>query len=185
MLARSILSLAAFAGFAAAQLEILAPGGPNLWWVANSENNIVWNCKESQISNFTVLLSNSDPKILVSAQAIVAIQENFDCSKTLTTQQANFTAATGYRVIFANTLNSSDVYAQTDEFEVKAQGSAYPDPSSTPTADSGSSTATGSGSSASSTSSSANESTSSSAAFAIGPQSAGALLIGAFAALVL
>ncbi|EJD05417.1 uncharacterized protein FOMMEDRAFT_144982 [Fomitiporia mediterranea MF3/22] len=135
MFARTAFVLAALAASASAQLKILSPGGPNLWWVANSQNVIAWNCKESQVQNFTILLTNSNPNILVAPQAIIAVQQNFDCSRTLTTQQANLQVSTGYKLQFANSINSTQVYAESDEFEVKAQGSAYPDPSSTPSAD--------------------------------------------------
>ncbi|KAI5121434.1 hypothetical protein M0805_006195 [Coniferiporia weirii] len=187
MVARFALTVAAVAGIASAQLQVLAPGGPNLWWVAESANNIVWNCNESQVNNFTVLIANSNPDILVSAEAIVGIQENFDCSETLTTQQVNFTAATGYTIILANPLNSTDVYATSAAFEIKPLGSTYPATSATPVAsstgaqdsNSGSSTASGSGSPAA---------TSKSGALPVLPSGAGAfsaLLAGAFALLAL
>ncbi|THH05601.1 hypothetical protein EW145_g4678 [Phellinidium pouzarii] len=180
MVVRLALVVAAAAGFASAQLKVLAPGGPNLWWVANEENNVVWNCKDSQFDNFTILLKNSNPAVLSGADAIVSIQQNFDCSETLTTQQANFTAATGYTLLLANTLNSSDVYASSDPFEVKAQGSAYPASSATPVADS---TSTSSSSASTSSSSGSSSSSQTSGALTVLPNGAGAfgaLLAGAF-----
>jgi hypothetical protein len=131
-----------------------------LFAVANSQNTLVWNCKESQFDNFTVLyvsslhtyphlhpffpsnklitcppcrIANSNQNILVAPQAIIAVQNNFDCSKSITTQQANLPVSTGYTVQLANPINSTQVYAESEPFEVKAQGSAYPDPSATPT----------------------------------------------------
>ncbi|KAH8116211.1 hypothetical protein DFH11DRAFT_1506826 [Phellopilus nigrolimitatus] len=186
MLARTAVVLAAAAGFVSAQLQVLVPGGPNLWWVANSENNIIWNCKESQVQDFTVLLSNSDPKVLTSAEAIVAIQQNYVCSQTLTTQQANFSVAQNYKVQFANPLNASDVYAESDFFEVKPAGSTYPASSATPTAGASSTSGSGSGSgSATASGGGASASGKSSGAAPVSAPALGALLAGAVAALAL
>jgi hypothetical protein len=121
-------------GAATAQLSIVAPGGPDLWWVDNAENNIVWTCANSPYSNFTVLVANQSPQVLSSPIAIVAIENNYDCSKTITPQQANQAPGTGYMIQLANTLNETDVYAQSQPFEIKAAGAAYPASSATPTA---------------------------------------------------
>lgn len=145
MLARAaIFAVAASVMSVSAQLQILAPGGPNLWWVAQSENNIVWNCQESQFQNFTILVANGNPDVLVSPEAIIAIEPNFNCDIMITTQQANLPVADNYTVQFANPLNSSDIYAQSQPFAIMALGAAYPATSATPTA---SGTATGSSSS--------------------------------------
>jgi len=135
-------------------LSIVVPGGADLWWVGDAQNNIVWTCQTSPFSNFTVLIANQDPKVLASAIAVIAIENNYDCSKTIIPDQSNLTAATGYVVQFANTLNETDVYAQSQPFEIKAPGSAYPDPSATPSA---SGTSTGTASTAPTASSSSNQ----------------------------
>jgi len=139
----SRLTLAAIAtalfGVATAQLTIIAPGGPDLWWVANAENTIVWTCQTSPHSDFTVLVAN---QALTSPIAIIAIENNFDCSKTITSDQVNQAPGTGYTIQLANTLNSTDVYAQSLPFEIKAADAAYPATSATPTA-SGTSNSTG------------------------------------------
>jgi len=54
-------------------------------------------------------LANSNPSILVQPIAIIAIEQNYDCSKTITQQQSSQTPSTGYTVLFANPLNNSDV----------------------------------------------------------------------------
>jgi hypothetical protein len=54
-------------------------------------------------------IANQDPKVLASAIAVIAIENNYDCSKTIIPDQSNLTAATGYVVQFANTLNETDV----------------------------------------------------------------------------
>lgn len=150
--------------------------------VAQSSNTLAWTCDTSTYSNFTVLsvtlvflvhveltlrlsssLANSNPSILVQPIAIIAIEPNYDCSKTITQQQASQPPSTGYTVLLANPLNSSDVrafsftfvscwysvifleqvYATSQSFEIKALGSSYPatSASSSPTGTSGSSSA--------------------------------------------
>ncbi|KAL5521666.1 hypothetical protein ACEPAF_2414 [Sanghuangporus sanghuang] len=183
MLARTAFLLAALAASVSAQLTVLSPGGSDLWWVANSENNIVWTCDTSPVQNFTILVANSDQSVLVSPLAVVAVQQNFDCSRTLTTQQVNFTTGTGYSVILADPINSTNVYAQSEEFEIKPVGSTYPDPSSTPTG-TASASATGSGSATAS----GNEAAASDNAAVVqvtSPKALGTLLVGALAMLAL
>ncbi|KAG7452928.1 uncharacterized protein BT62DRAFT_915290 [Guyanagaster necrorhizus] len=108
-----------------ADLQVTAPSS-DIWWVAQSTNVIAWTCNDSPYSEFTILITNSDSSILTSALAIVAIEQNYDCSKILTPEQVNMPAATGYTLQLANPLNSSQVYAASDLFEIKALGSAYP-----------------------------------------------------------
>jgi len=145
-------SVAALFGAATADLQVIVPGGPSLWWIAKSQNNIVWTCQGSPYQNFTVLIANQNPQVLTAPIAIIAVEDNFDCSKTITPDQANQPVGTGYIVQLANTLNSTDVYAQSEPFEIKAFGAAYPASSATPTATGTSaSSAAGGASSASST----------------------------------
>jgi hypothetical protein len=62
--------------------------------------------------------------------AIISIENNYDCSKTITEQQVTQPAATGYTIQFANILNGTDIYAESEPFEIKALGSSYPATSS-------------------------------------------------------
>jgi len=141
---------AALLGAASAQLSVIVPGGDNLWWVAESENNIIWTCDTSPYGNFTVLIANTNTKLLANPIAVIAIENNYDCSKSLTQEQVNQPPGTGYVVQLANIFNETDVYAQSEPFEIKALGSTYPAASATPTA---SGTQTGSAASAAATSS--------------------------------
>jgi len=135
---------ASFAGLTAVHgLQITNPSS-NSWWVADSANTLAWTCDDKTHDTFTILIGNSDPTILSAPIAIIAIQNNFDCSKLLTPEQVTQKAAPGYRVIFANPLNSTEVYAQSDVFEIKPLGSAYPSqPSSAGATPSGSAAASG------------------------------------------
>ncbi|KAF5349257.1 hypothetical protein D9756_009433 [Leucocoprinus leucothites] len=143
MVAITFLAFAAsLAGFAAADLRITSPSAGS-WWVAKSANTLSWTCHDSPFANFTISMSNSNPSLLPGTQAIIPIEQNFDCSKTVTDQQSDYQPGTGYRILLSNPLNSTEVYAQSDEFEIKPLGSSFP-----PTSTAGGATATGSGSAA-------------------------------------
>jgi len=163
-------TLAALAGFATAQnppagfssggLSVTSPSS-DIWWVAQSQNQISWTCQTSTFQTFTVLVGNTDPKVLTQPEAVIAIENNFDCSKLITQDQASQAVGTGYFVVLANPLNNTDVYATSELFEIKALGSAYP--STTAAAgpsSSGSSTASSSSSSPSAAGSSSQNSSS-------------------------
>jgi len=144
---------ATLVGFSAAQLQIISPGGPDLWWVAKSINTLSWTCQTSPFQTYTILIANKDPKVLSAPMAIVGVQNNFDCSKSITQDQANQAPGTGYTIQLADPLNSTNIYASSKEFEIKPLGAAYPATTSVPGA-SGSATASGSGSNAASSGSS-------------------------------
>ncbi|KAM5536743.1 hypothetical protein V8D89_009582, partial [Ganoderma adspersum] len=139
-------TLVALAGgiAAQAQLSVLSPGGPNLWMVSESDNVVSWTCKTSPYPTFTVLIANSDVSVLATPQLFVAQQTNFDCSKLITKDQMNLKPATGYSIQLADPLNNTNVYAQSQPFEIKPFGSAYPASSATPTTAVATSTNTGS-----------------------------------------
>ncbi|KAG1843092.1 hypothetical protein C8R48DRAFT_751001 [Suillus tomentosus] len=140
MFRRLALTCAALLSVVSAQLTITSPGA-NDWWVASSVNTLAWSCTTSPYLNFTILLANSNLSVLPAPLAIIAVQENFDCSKSITQQQSAQPAGTGYVIQFASTLNETDIYAQSQPFEIKALGSSYPT-----TTSSAGSTSTGSAS---------------------------------------
>jgi len=142
------LLLASFGG-AAASLQVTRPSS-SIWWVAKSFNEIAWTCKDSQYASFTILINNSDPKILTAPIAVIAIQNNYDCSITITQDQANQPVGTGWTVLLANPLNNTEVYATSEPFEIKALGSAYPS-QSTPSGSGADSSASSTGSGSAST----------------------------------
>jgi len=158
------------ASSATAAFQILSPGGPDLWWVAKSQNVISWTCNtDAPIATgnaYQLLLNNTDPNILTAAQAIVANVPNADCSHEITTQQADVRVATGYTLIFADIIDQRKVYAVSQPFEVKALGATYPASSATPKESSGASqTGTGSNASGTSSGSSATSTSKSNGAF--------------------
>ncbi|OAX31635.1 hypothetical protein K503DRAFT_777414 [Rhizopogon vinicolor AM-OR11-026] len=144
MFHRLALASVAFLGVVSAQLTITSPSADD-WWVAQSLNILAWTCNTSPYQNFTILLTNSNLSILPAPLALIAVQENFDCSATITQQQSAQPAGTGYVVQLSSTINATDVYAQSEPFEIKALGATYP----TTTFSAGSS-ATGSSATASS-----------------------------------
>ncbi|KAK1231073.1 hypothetical protein PQX77_005820 [Marasmius sp. AFHP31] len=130
--APAFLTLSTLATYAAAAAsgvgpKILVPNKDN-WWVAKSSNVLTWDCNNSQRNNFTVIITNANPatKLNNGGLAIIATQENSQCSKEMTQLQSSQEAATGYKLLFANPLNNTDVYSESDEFEIKPLGSAYP-----------------------------------------------------------
>ncbi|KAF8841090.1 hypothetical protein BDN67DRAFT_1068755 [Paxillus ammoniavirescens] len=149
MLGRILLAAAALASAASAQLTVTNPSA-NSWWVAQSANTLAWTCNTSPYQTYTVVLTNSNPSILSGPLAIIAIQQNYDCSETITQQQAAQPAATGYIIQLTNPLNNTEVYAESEPFEIKALGSAYPASSSAVSA-TGSGTGTSTGASPAST----------------------------------
>jgi len=124
------LVLASFAAAQATLFKITQPSS-SIWWVAESQNVMAWDCQaDPSISNFTVLINNTTPAVLSGSLAIISQLDNNICSYALSQSQVNQAAATGYMLVFANPLNNSDVYATSELFEIKALGSAYPTTSS-------------------------------------------------------
>jgi len=118
---KSALLVLALVG-AVAPFSVTSPSA-DIWWVNDSMNTLAWTCSDSPVSQFTVTISNSNQAILAGSLALIAIEQNFECSKTITPQ---VTPATGYVINLANPLNSSDIYVSSAPFEIKAVGSTYP-----------------------------------------------------------
>jgi len=120
----------------------------DLWWIEGSDNTMAWDCKNAPVQQFTVFLMNTDSKVLSGRLAFIAQESNTDCSKLIPKTQLTQPAANGYKIQFADILNGSNVYAESEIFEIKAAGSSYP--TSTP----GGASSTGSASTSTSTGSS-------------------------------
>lgn len=56
-------------------------------------------------------IANQDPKVLTAPIAIAAIENNYDCSLTITQLQANQPPGTGYLVQLSSIYNETDVRA--------------------------------------------------------------------------
>ncbi|KAJ2922632.1 hypothetical protein H1R20_g14464, partial [Candolleomyces eurysporus] len=182
-----VVSLLTAASLVAAQFRVTVPSTSN-WWVARSTNILEWTCREANApAQFTVLIGNSDQTILVQPLAIIAQQNNFDCSIIITQDQANQAAGQGYQVYLANPLNNTDVYATSEPFEIKPLGSLYP----TQQAAAASSAAAAASASAAANSTNSNNNNNNSGAFSvrsgvIGGMAAGVVgLVGGIAATML
>jgi len=160
MILSRLATAAAFFGYALAQgtpLQITAPNS-NTWWVAKSNNVLAWNCKDAPTpAQFTVLIANKNVNVLTAPIAIIGIEDNFQCSQLITQDQSAQPAALGYTIILADTLNNTHIYATSQEFEIKALGSAYPATSTSGGASPTNGTGTSSGSTATSTKSAADK----------------------------
>ncbi|KAG6907566.1 hypothetical protein DXG01_008403 [Tephrocybe rancida] len=126
MLFPRLTLLVALAASAVANFRISAPSA-DVWWVAKSVNTLTWDCKDPAAEpTFTVLIANKDPKFLIAPFALIAIQDNLECSKTIQEDQSPLPPGKGYTIQFANPLNQSDVYTTSQKFEIKPFGSLYP-----------------------------------------------------------
>jgi len=138
------------ATFAAADLFSIYAPSSSVWWVANSQNVFAWDCNANPgITSFTVLINNVNPAVLEGPLAFIAQLNYTTCSYAVSQYQVNQTVGTGYTLIFGDIFNETNVYATSQEFEIRALGSAYP---TTTTVVSGGSTAMPSSSSSASSS---------------------------------
>lgn len=153
----ALLVLATLSSVVKADLEVTSPSS-SVWWVAQSQNVLSWTCQNTTITSFGVLINNTDPKVLVSPMAIISIQQNFDCSIVVTQDQASQPAGTGWTILLVNPVNLTDVYATSQEFEIKPLGSLYPS-QVTPSANASSQTASSTGTASTTKSTSAAVST--------------------------
>jgi len=150
----SLLALASIFTSVAAVPTIVAPGGSNLWWVAKSDNNLVWDCNDKTHDTFNVVISNPSTSVLTAPLTLIATVPNYICSKLITKDLiANLPAATDYTILLTDVLNTTNVFSTSQTFEIKALGSSYPASTATPgPSSSGTLSGTSSGSNPSSSS---------------------------------
>ncbi|KAF7350307.1 hypothetical protein MVEN_01335000 [Mycena venus] len=137
MLSKLTFATLALAGAASAAvsnggLKILAPGGDGLWWIAAQQNNVVWTCGESTFPQFTILINNSDTSLLTAITPLIAVEQNYNCNQGIASNLITQPVGTGYTIVLADILNSTNIYAVSDPFEIKALSAGYPPTSNTP-----------------------------------------------------
>ncbi|KAL5533130.1 hypothetical protein ACEPAF_4906 [Sanghuangporus sanghuang] len=164
--AKTTLALLAAASSALA-ITIDTPS-PESYWVQNTSNTISWSFSSSDPNPVDIIVSNSNSSYL---NGNFSIATSVDLSNgTFTVTNVTLVVASGYTVSFLNISNSDQVYASSEQFEVKASGTtpaSVSSASASPTATSAGGTASGSASSGSASgsgSASAASSTESSAA---------------------
>ncbi|BEJ14846.1 hypothetical protein CspHIS471_0406130 [Cutaneotrichosporon sp. HIS471] len=114
-------ALLANAASALAAISVIQPS-KDLWWVNNGINTLAWT-GSAPPNDFVVMLSNPDIKLLTTDSAIGSIAQTFMFSLTILPVKWN--AGTGYTIKLVNPLNGTEVYAQSEQFEIKAEGSTY------------------------------------------------------------
>ena len=62
-----------------------------------------------QLTHTHISIQNQDPKVLAGPLAILAIQQNYDCSITVSENVVNQAPASGYTLSFANPINITEV----------------------------------------------------------------------------
>jgi len=149
---KALLPSLFLATFVVAQgFKITAPSSA-IWWVANSQNELDWDCNSAAAQadqkqsggTFTVLINHPD---FAAALAIIAQEPNADCKKSITIDQANQKPGQNYTVLLADPRNNTNVFATSEPFEIKPLGSQYPSQvSSSASAASGTATASSSAS---------------------------------------
>jgi len=138
-------------GTTLATFQITSPS-PNAWWVADSQNIIAWSCNDNPPSatngKYTLLINNTNPTVYPGPGALLTNLPNADCSELIgAAQVAALPVATGYTVMLADVGDERKVYAVSQQFEIKAQGSAYASTTIAAQGGTASGSATGSGSS--------------------------------------
>ncbi|EJT99940.1 hypothetical protein DACRYDRAFT_23478 [Dacryopinax primogenitus] len=123
MFARQVLFFSATAAAVFAQLTITSPSS-SIWWISKEAGNLAWTCNTapSTETTWTVMITNPNTQLLTDELAIIAEQPNYDCSVLYT---PTLNAGTGYQIIFVNPINTTEIWASSDVFEIKPQGSAY------------------------------------------------------------
>ncbi|KAI0259482.1 hypothetical protein BC834DRAFT_846706 [Gloeopeniophorella convolvens] len=117
------------------------------FWVQNISNTISWSFSQGDPSPVDIIVTNGDNRTLngdFSIARFVNVSQ-----ETFTVTNVTLLTGTGYQVVFINPINSTQVYANSSDFEVKAPGTP---PAPTSSASTPTSSSTSGNSSASSTS---------------------------------
>jgi len=92
------------------------------WWVFGTSNQITWTFNQGDPTPVSITITNPSSNSLNGAFSISEFVTVSDESFTVT--NVTIKPATGYVVNFVNSQNTSEIYASSSPFEVKAQGSA-------------------------------------------------------------
>ncbi|EJD39209.1 hypothetical protein AURDEDRAFT_187498 [Auricularia subglabra TFB-10046 SS5] len=177
---RPIAALA-FLAVARAAVDVIAPG-PDVWWVAGSNNLLIWECNDNDvIPRYTVFATHPDKTILTDRTPLIAELDNTQCSHEITQGEvAPLRPAQGYIIQMCDPLNNTHILGVSQPFEVKAANSPYSTVQKTPkprTQDQPSQTTSGSGSGSTNTPGNGAAKTGASALAALGAVALGMLFL--------
>ncbi|ETW76437.1 hypothetical protein HETIRDRAFT_411851 [Heterobasidion irregulare TC 32-1] len=163
----ALAALSLFPVLAFAEISITGPSS-SAYWVQNTSNTITWSFGAGDPNPVSIIVTNKDNTTLNGA---FSIAESVNVSQaSFTTTNVTLRPGSNYQVVFVNSTNLTQVYANSTDFDVKPAGTT-PAPTASSGSGSGSASATGTGSSASgsasSTSSTSSAPRSSSASLAI------------------
>jgi len=154
----ALFALALLPSAAFATITITGPSASQ-YWVQNDSNTIQWSYTPGDPTPVDIILTNGNNQTLNGdfsiARFVPVSQESF------TVTNVTLRPGTGYQVVFINSVDPTQVYANSSDFEVKAPGTS-PAPTSTPGSSSGSpsgNSATSSGTPSTTSSSSTSSST--------------------------
>ncbi|KAI0319463.1 hypothetical protein OF83DRAFT_1109937 [Amylostereum chailletii] len=155
--APTVLSPASRFDISSAEISITGPSSSE-YWVQNTSNTITWTFQQGDPNPISIIVTNTQNTTLNGA---FSIQEFVDASnQSFTVTNVTLRPGDNYQVVFVNSTNPSQVYANSSDFSVKPAGTA-PAPTSS---SSSSGTAASSGSPSNPSSSGASSSTSAPAA---------------------
>lgn len=158
----SLVALSLLPVYAAA-ISITGPSSSD-YWVADTSNNITWTFQANDPNPVSIIVTNTDNTTLNGDFSIAEFVNVSTMSFTVT--NVTLLPGSNYQVVFVNATNTTQVFANSTNFEVKPNGTAPAVVSSSASASGSSSSATGSGSSGSASSTSTSAAGSSSSASA-------------------
>lgn len=163
----ALAALSLFPVLAFAEISITGPSS-SAYWVQNTSNTITWSFGAGDPNPVSIIVTNKDNTTLNGA---FSIAESVNVSQaSFTTTNVTLRPGSNYQVVFVNSTNLTQVYANSSDFEVRPAGT-----TPAPTASSGSGSGSGSGS-ATGTGTSASGSASSTSSTSSAPRSSSASL---------
>jgi len=110
-------------GFAASSMALsISSPSPSAYWVQNTSNVINWSFSSGDPNPVDITVTHTNSSILNGA---FSIARNLDASNgTFTVTDVTLRVAQGYVVNFVNGTNSSQIFASSQQFDVKKPGTA-------------------------------------------------------------
>ncbi|KLO12637.1 hypothetical protein SCHPADRAFT_941104 [Schizopora paradoxa] len=114
---RNVVSVLAMITFSVPSfgIEITQPSGI-VPWLQNEPNLIAWTFVNGDPSNFSVIINNQNMSVLNGNLVIVAIVKTSD--REFNVSNVTLPESPGYRLTFADPLNSNEIFAQSAAFSI-------------------------------------------------------------------